>query len=67
MASTTTNLGLKVVGNSASDKAISFEDWRLDLDGEGAGSNMQLIDAAFGALSDYIVPITNAEIDALFE
>lgn len=64
MASTTTYLGLKVVGDSASDKAISFEDWRLDLDGESSDSNMNLIDAFCASVG---AAITNAEIDALFE
>ena len=54
MASTTTYLGLKLLGTSQEDKAQLFEDWRQDINGENEGSNMQLIDAAFHELDERV-------------
>jgi len=63
MASTTENLGLKLLGTSQADKEQMFEEWRQDINGESGDSNMQLIDRAFGELSE---AITNEQIDNLF-
>ena len=66
MAATTTNLHLKLLGTTSDDKAVLFEDWRQDINGEGSTSNMQIIDAAYGQLADAVQAITNEQIDALF-
>ncbi len=67
MASTTPNLGLKLLGSSLADKETYFQDWRLDMAGEGSQSNMMLIDKAYKELADDIADtITDAQIDALF-
>lgn len=68
MASTTTNLGLKLLGTSDQDKQQFFEDWRQDINGETGTSNMEKIDAAIGTLSSAVNSIvTEAAIDAMFE
>lgn len=71
MASTTTNLNLKLLGTSLEDKAMLFEEWRQNINGETQNSNMEIIDQAFQSLSDGKVNktdvITEAQIDALFE
>lgn len=71
MASTTTNLGLKLLGTSLVDKEMYFEEWRQTVNGETDDSNMQIIDDAYGDLADDIQGIkdsviTDAQIDALF-
>ncbi len=50
MASTTTNLHLKLLGTSLADKEKYFEEWRQDINGEASTSNMQIIDSAYGSL-----------------
>lgn len=72
MASTTTNLGLKLFGSSSADKETLFEDWRLAMNGEMDNSNMQIIDRSYKDMSDDIdeleedtVPITNSAIDSM--
>ena len=75
MASTTTNLNLKLLGTSLQDKETYFEEWRQDINGETNDSNMHKIDRAYKTLSDDIVAleqsiadtITDGQIDALFE
>ena len=68
MASTTPNLGLKLLGNSVADKEKYFEEWRQEVNGEDNQSNMMIIDRAYKALSDGLNDtITDAQIDALFE
>ena len=68
MASTTPNLGLKLLGSSVADKEKLFQAWRLDIAGENNQSNMEIIDEAFGDLDDAIHDIiTNSQIDALFD
>lgn len=54
MATTTQYLNLKLLGTSQADKATYFEDWRQDINGEGPGSNMQIIDAAYHQLEENI-------------
>ena len=46
----TPNLGLTLTGTSESDSNQTFLNWRTDMSGVGPGSNMQLIDAAYGNL-----------------
>ena len=75
MASTTTNLNLKLLGTSLQDKETYFEEWRQDINGETNDSNMHKIDRAYKTLSDDIDAleqsiadtITDEQIDALFE
>ena len=71
MASTTTNLKLKLLGTSLVDKETFFEEWRQDINGESNNSNMKIIDSAYGFLldnkADKFDTITNEQIDALFE
>lgn len=71
MAGRTTNLNLKLLGVSESDKATLFEDWRQDINGEGNASNMQIIDRAYGQLAEDIDElgsdiITEEQVDAMF-
>lgn len=67
MASTTPNLGLKLLGNTVADKEKYFEEWRLDIAGEDRQSNMNIIDRAYKQLADDLADtITDAQIDALF-
>lgn len=70
MASTTTNLNLKLLGTSLEDKEMYFEEWRQYINGEMQDSNMQIIDQAFQTLADSKASaadvITNEQIDALF-
>lgn len=54
MASTTTNLNLKLLGTSLADKEKYFEEWRQDINGEGSDSNMNIIDRAYKELADGI-------------
>ena len=58
-SSTTTNLGLKLLGTSLADKETYFQEWRQDINGEDNDSNMNIIDRAYKELSD--------DIDALDE
>lgn len=72
MASTTTNLGLHLLGNSVQDKETYFEDWRLALNGETDNSNMQIIDDAYGEMAEDIHDlqtgvIPNEDIDNMIE
>ena len=71
MASETTNLHLKLLGTSLSDKEKYFEEWRQDINGESNNSNMKIIDSAYAYLldnkADKFDAITNEQIDALFE
>lgn len=75
VASTTTNLNLKLLGTSLQDKETYFEEWRQDINGETNDSNMHKIDRAYKTLSDDIDAleqsiadtITDEQIDALFE
>lgn len=68
MASTTPNLGLKLLGNSVADKEKYFEEWRQEVNGEGQQSNMMIIDRAYKQLADGLADtITDEQIDALFE
>ena len=72
MASTTTNLGLHLLGNSLQDKETYFEQWRLTLNGETDNSNMQIIDDAYGEMAEDIHDlqngvIPNADIDDMIE
>lgn len=67
MASTTPNLGLKLLGTSVADKEKYFEEWRQEVNGEGQQSNMMIIDRAYKQLADGLADtITDAQIDALF-
>lgn len=67
MASTTPNLGLKLLGASVADKEKYFEEWRQEVNGEGQQSNMMIIDRAYKQLADGLADtITDAQIDALF-
>lgn len=70
MASTTTNLNLKLLGTSLEDKEMYFEEWRQYINGETQDSNMQIIDSAFQSLVDGKANttdvITNEQIDSLF-
>lgn len=67
MASTTTNLGLKLLGTSVADKATYFEEWRQDINGESNNSNMKIIDAAYKQLVDSMADvITTQQINSLF-
>lgn len=50
--SKTKNLGLTLTGTSATDTAMLFSAWRQLINGEGATSAMNIIDAAIGALQD---------------
>ena len=71
MASTTTNLHLKLLGTSLIDKEMTFEEWRQHINGEAQDSNMQIIDTAIKSLDDAKVDasdvITAAQIDSLFD
>lgn len=72
MASTTTNLGLHLLGTSLQDKETYFETWRQEVNGEGSTSNMQIIDAAYGEMAEDIQDIkdgviSNETIDNLVE
>lgn len=72
MASTTTNLGLHLLGTSVQDKETYFEAWRQDLNGEGSTSNMNIIDTAYGDMAEDIQEIKdgiipNETIDNLIE
>lgn len=68
MASTTPNLGLKLLGTSVADKEKYFEEWRQEVNGEGQQSNMMIIDRAYKQLADGLADtITDEQIDALFE
>lgn len=62
MASTTPNLNLKLLGTSLTDKETQFEEWRTDINGEGDGSNMSKIDAAYGRMSDAIGTIQSSDV-----
>lgn len=53
-ASTTTNLNLKLLGTSLTDKETYFEEWRQDINGESNDSNMKIIDRAYKQMSDDI-------------
>lgn len=46
----TTNLGLPLTGTSASDVSMLFSAWRQLINGEGASSALNKIDAAIGLL-----------------
>lgn len=72
MASTTTNLGLHLLGTSLQDKETYFETWRQEVNGEGSTSNMQIIDAAYGDMAEDIQGIkdgviSNEDIDEMIE
>ena len=70
MASTTTNLRLKLLGTSLADKEMYFEEWRQYINGEMQDSNMQIIDRAYHTMSENKVDkadvVTAAQIDAMF-
>lgn len=51
MGSKTKNLGLELTANSRPDSNTLFSVWRSSINGEGVGSNMELIDEAYGAIS----------------
>lgn len=42
------NLGLKLVGTTETEANQTFLEWRSDMNGIGPGSNMQILDAAYG-------------------
>ena len=72
MASTTSNLGLHLLGTSLQDKETYFETWRQEVNGEHSSSNMQIIDAAYGDMAEDIQNIkdgviTNEAIDEMVE
>ena len=72
MASTTTNLGLHLLGASLLDKETYFEAWRQTVNGEMDDSNMNIIDDAYGEMADDIQGIKDdiipdADIDDLIE
>ena len=59
MASTTPNLHLKLLGTSLEDKQQNFESWRQDINGEGEGSNMRVLDTAYGQLIADVIEKVN--------
>lgn len=54
---TTPNLGLHVISESAADKAMLFSTWRSKIAGPGDDSNMQIIDKAFGSVADKLAEV----------
>lgn len=50
MSRKTANLGLTLTGNGDQDTQQSFQSWRNIINGESAGSNMNIIDTAVGDL-----------------
>lgn len=62
MASTTTNLHLKLLGTSLQDKETYFEEWRQDISGENNDSNMNIIDRAYKSLADDIESIEDTGV-----
>lgn len=62
MASTTTNLHLKLLGTSLQDKETYFEEWRQDISGENSDSNMNIIDRAYKSLADDIESIEDTGV-----
>lgn len=50
----TKNLGLKLVGTTALESNQTFLEWRSDMNGLGTGSNMQILDAAYGQMQSDI-------------
>lgn len=52
MGSKTKNLGLELTGSGKPDNNTLFSVWRTSINGEGVGSNMELIDDAYGVLND---------------
>ena len=72
MASTTTNLGLHLLGTSLQDKETYFEAWRQEVNGETGISNMEIIDQAYGDMADDIQGIkdgviSNEDIDDMID
>ena len=49
---TTTNLGLSLISDSAEDKSMLFSTWRAKIAGTGDSSNMNIIDDAFGQVQE---------------
>ena len=67
MASHTQYLNLKLLGTSTSDKAVYFEEWRQDINGEGQDSNMRILDAAYHELDDAIESVSQELDDKIDE
>lgn len=65
MAGVTNHLGLSLLGVSAEDKGITFEDWRSTINGETSSSNMNLIDAAIGEDRTRISEV-EADLETMF-
>ena len=59
MASKSRYLGLKLVGITESDGNQTFMNWRSDINGEGEGSNMNIIDTAVGQMNAKMTSLTN--------
>ena len=71
MAKTTKNLGLALLGVTAEDKSVTFEEWRTSINGENESSNMNLIDVAIGTdrsrleeIENIIEELQNAQADS---
>lgn len=60
MAGTTEHLGLALLGVSAEDKSVTFEEWRTSINGDHVSSNMSLIDQAFGEHAQQIAELASA-------
>ena len=48
----TTNLGLQLSGTDTEDLDQTFQEWRLQMNGEDVNSNMELIDQAYVAMEN---------------
>lgn len=61
MAGVTKNLGLALLGVSAEDKSVTFEEWRTSINGDAESSNMNILDAAIGADRQRIYSLENRD------
>ena len=62
MDSKTKQLGLELTAKGRPDSNTLFSVWRSSINGEGVGSNMELIDEAYGTIS---TELSNHITDAL--
>lgn len=57
--STSTYLGLKLTDTTASESNQTFLDWRTNMNGIGPGSNMNIIDKAYGEMRTDLIRVKN--------
>lgn len=61
----TSNLGLHLITESASDKSMLFSEWRAKIAGDGPDSNMNIIDQAIGDCQTKLDNIVSEDEDGL--